>query len=358
MERLGYEFDPEIMLVKEELSRYNRQIILPELGLVGQEKLKAAKVLVIGAGGLGCPVLQYLAAAGVGTIGIVDDDVVALSNLHRQILYNHTDIGQPKAKIAAAKLQLLNPYVGFSAHHERFRPDNAVNICRYYDLVIDGSDNFTTRYLVNDTCVALGKTLIFGSILQFEGQVAVFNHQGSANYRDLYPAPPTENINCAEGGVIGILPGIIGLYMANEALKLITGIGETLSGKLMTVNALNNNVMVFKIAAKKTADTAKPAPDKTGKTIPEIDKTILDRWLETHADEVFLIDVREDYEHEENNIGGINLPLYGLTASLTAIPKHKKVVCYCQTGQRSRMAVQLLAGLYEGEVYGLKNGVA
>ncbi|WP_029277991.1 HesA/MoeB/ThiF family protein [Pedobacter borealis] len=345
------------MLIKEELSRYNRQMILPELGLTGQEKLKAAKVLVIGAGGLGCPVLQYLAAAGIGTIGIVDDDVVELSNLHRQILYNHTDIGQPKAKIAAEKLQLLNPHVGFSAYHERFRADNAVNICQDYDLVIDCSDNFTTRYLVNDTCVALGKTLIFGSILQFEGQVAVFNHQGGANYRDLYATPPTENINCAEGGVIGILPGIIGLYMANEALKLICGIGETLAGKLMTVNALNNAVLVFKIASEKPANTAKPGPDKTDKAVPEIDSTTLDRWLETNADEVFLIDVREGYEHEDGNIGGINLSLYELRESLAAIPKNKKVVCYCQTGQRSKMAVQLLVGVYEGEVYSLKEGV-
>ncbi|CAH0214456.1 putative adenylyltransferase/sulfurtransferase MoeZ [Pedobacter sp. Bi27] len=345
------------MLVKEELNRYNRQMIVPELGPAGQEKLKAAKVLVIGAGGLGCPVLQYLAAAGIGTIGIVDDDVVELSNLHRQILYNHTDIGQPKAKIAAAKLQLLNPHVGFSTYHERFRANNAVNICKDYDLVVDCSDNFTTRYLVNDTCVALGKTLIFGSILQFEGQVAVFNHQGSANYRDLYPAPPTENNNCVEGGVIGILPGLIGLYMANEALKLICGIGETLSGKLMTVNALNNAVLVFKIASKKPTDTPKPAPAKTDKAISEIDSTTLDRWLETNADEVFLIDVRESYEHEDGNIGGINLPLYELRESLAVIPKNKKVVCYCQTGQRSKMAVQLLNGVYEGKVYSLKEGM-
>jgi len=345
------------MLVKEELNRYNRQMILPELGLGGQEKLKTASILVIGAGGLGCPVLQYLAAAGVGTIGIVDDDVVALSNLHRQILYNHTDIGQPKAITATAKLQLLNPHVGFSAYHERFRADNAVNICQDYDLVIDCSDNFTTRYLVNDTCVALGKTLIFGSILQFEGQVAVFNHQGGANYRDLYPAPPAESITCVEGGVIGILPGLIGLYMANEVLKLICGIGETLSGKLMTVNALNNAVLVFKIAAKKPTDTTKPTPAKTGKAIAEIDKTTLDRWLKTHAAEVFLIDVRESYEHEDSNIGGVNISLYELTALLAAIPKNKKVVCYCQTGQRSKMAVQLLDGVYEGEVYSLRNGL-
>nr|WP_315420909.1 HesA/MoeB/ThiF family protein [uncultured Pedobacter sp.] len=339
------------MFIKEEINRYNRQMILPELGLKGQEKLNAAKVLVIGAGGLGCPVLQYLTAAGVGTIGIVDDDVVELSNLHRQILYNHTDIGLSKAKTAATKLKLLNPHVDVNAYHERFTADNAIAICQNYELVIDCSDNFSTRYLVNDTCVALGKTLILGSILQFEGQVAVFNLHGGPNYRDLYPAAPTENINCVEGGVIGILPGIIGLYMANEAIKLICHIGETLAGKLMTINAMNNTVLVFKIAPEKQAETIKT--EATVRKIKEIDKTTLDQWLSESPDEIFLIDVREDYEHEENNIGGVNIPLYELTASLETIPKNKKLVCYCQTGQRSKMAVQLLDGLYEGSVFSL-----
>jgi molybdopterin/thiamine biosynthesis adenylyltransferase/rhodanese-related sulfurtransferase len=345
------------MLVKEELYRYNRQIILPELGLAGQEKLKAAKVLVIGAGGLGCPILQYLAAAGVSEIGIVDDDVVELSNLHRQILYAHTDIGQPKAKVAATKLNMLNPHVHTIVYNERFTAERATAICQDYSLVIDCSDNFSTRYLVNDTCVALGKTLIFGSILQFEGQVAVFNHNGGANYRDLYPTPPNENINCVEGGVIGILPGIIGLYMANEALKLICGIGETLSGKLMTIDALNNAVMVFNIVPEKRPETSETNTLKENSPIKEIDKTMLDHWLETKADEVFLIDVRESYEHEDGNIGGINLPLYELTASLEAIPMDKKVVCYCQTGQRSKIAMQLLKDVYQGEVFSLKNGI-
>jgi molybdopterin/thiamine biosynthesis adenylyltransferase/rhodanese-related sulfurtransferase len=345
------------MLVKEELYRYNRQMILPELGLAGQEKLKAAKVLVIGAGGLGCPILQYLTSAGVGEIGIIDEDVVELSNLHRQILYAHTDIGQPKAKVAATKLNMLNPHVHTIVYNERFTAERATAICQDYSLVIDCSDNFSTRYLVNDICIALGKTLIFGSILQFEGQVAVFNHNGGANYRDLYPTPPTENINCVEGGVIGILPGIIGLYMANEALKLICGIGETLSGKLMTIDALNNTVLVFKIAPTKQHEPAKANTVKENSPIKEIDKITLDHLFETKADEVFLIDVREAYEHEDDNIGGINIPLYELTASLEAIPMDKKVVCYCQTGQRSKMAVQLLNGIYQGEVYSLKGGV-
>lgn len=337
------------MLTRAELNRYNRQMILPELGLEGQEKLKVARVLVIGAGGLGCPVLQYLAAAGAGTIGIVDDDVVELSNLQRQILYNHNDIGQPKAKVASAKLALLNPHINFTAYYERFTLANAIAICQEYDLIIDCSDNFSTRYLVNDTCVGLGKTLVFGSILAFEGQVAVFNHQGGANYRDLYLAPPAESMTCAAGGVIGVLPGIIGLYMANEAVKLICSIGETLSGKLMTINALNNNVSVFKIASEKQTVITKPET----KPIKEIDQATLAQWLLTHKDEVFLIDVREDYEHKENNLGGVNISLYELNNSLDDIPKNKKVVCYCQTGQRSKMAVQLLEGNYEGEVYNL-----
>ncbi|WP_412466622.1 molybdopterin-synthase adenylyltransferase MoeB [Pedobacter sp. KLB.chiD] len=340
------------MLAKTELRRYNRQMILPELGLEGQEKLKLAKVLIIGAGGLGCPVLQYLTAAGVGKIGIADDDTVELSNLHRQILYNHNDIGQPKAKVASAKLALLNPHVTFTAYYERFTAEHAIPICQEYDLVMDCSDNFSTRYLVNDTCVNLGKTLIFGSILTFEGQVAVFNHQGGANYRDLYPAPPAESMNCGESGVIGVLPGIIGLYMANEAIKLICSIGETLSGKLMTIDALTNKVSVFKIASEK-----QPAIIKSEtKAIQEIDKTTLDQWLLANRDEVLLIDVREDYEHQENNLGGINISLYELKNSLASLPKNKKVVCYCQTGQRSKMAVQLLKANYQGEAYGLKGG--
>ncbi|MEH3113733.1 HesA/MoeB/ThiF family protein [Pedobacter terrae] len=343
-----------MMLVKEELNRYNRQMILPELGLKGQEKLKAAKVLIIGAGGLGCPILQYLTAAGVGKIGIVDDDVVELSNLHRQILYNHNDIGQAKAKVAATKLALLNPHVIFTAYNERLAAENAISICQEYDLVMDCSDNFNTRYLVNDTCVSLGKTLVFGSILAFEGQVAVFNHQGGANYRDLYPAPPEESMTCATGGVIGILPGIIGLYMTNEIIKLICSIGDTLSGKLMTIDALTNKVSVFKIASEKQTTIIKSEK----KAIKEIDQATLDQWLSANEDEVFLIDVREDYEHEENNIGGVNISLYELKDSLNTIPKNKKVVCYCQTGQRSTMALHVLEKVYEGEVYSLRRGLS
>ncbi|MGM9476454.1 molybdopterin-synthase adenylyltransferase MoeB [Pedobacter sp. GSP4] len=346
------------MLAKEEIGRYNRQMILPEIGLLGQQKLKAARVLVIGAGGLGCPVLQYLAAAGIGEIGIVDDDLVALSNLHRQILYHMADIGKPKATIAKEKLLQLNPQLSVNSFNERFTDTRATEICQQYDLVIDCSDNFDTRYLVNDTCVALGKTLVFGSILKFEGQIAVFNHQGCANYRNLYPEPPTENISCIEGGVIGILPGLIGLYMANETIKLICGIGETLAGKLMTVDALNNTHYVFQIKREKPVEKPVVQALKNSISIKEIDQQTLSLWISESAETVFLIDVREDYEHEEHHIGGINISLYNLAESVALIPENKKVVFYCQTGQRSQMAAQLLLPIYVGEVYSLKGGLS
>jgi molybdopterin/thiamine biosynthesis adenylyltransferase/rhodanese-related sulfurtransferase len=347
------------MLATEELKRYSRQIILPEIGLSGQEKLKNAKVLMIGAGGLGCPILQYLTAAGVGTIGIVDDDVADLSNLHRQILYSTADIGKYKAQVAKKKLGILNPHTNITAFIERLTASNAEQICKDYDLVIDGSDNFETRYLVNDTCVASNKPLVFGSIFKFEGHVSVFNYQGGPNYRDVFPeAPQADEVpNCAEIGVLGILPGIIGTYMANEAIKIICGIGETLSGKLMTINALDNTTSIFKVGKPqieaKTIDSDVTVPT----ILHEITITELKKWLLDIPGEIHLIDVRESYEFEDYNIGGINIPLYELQDHIAALPADKKLVFCCQSGQRSRMAIQLLKPLYKGEMYSLKNGV-
>jgi len=346
------------MLIKAEQQRYQRQMLLPELGPEGQEKLKAAKVLVVGAGGLGCPVLQYLAAAGVGEIGIVDDDVVELSNLQRQILFNATDIGLPKATVASEKLRLLNPHLSINSYVQRFDDTCATNICSHYNLVVDCSDNFDTRYLVNDTCVATGKTLVFGSILRFEGQIAVFNHNSGVNYRDLYPEPPSEDISCTDGGVIGTLPGLIGLYMANETIKLICEIGQTLAGKLMSVDLLNNTSYVFSIKADTTATNNKPVEIKNEPPVKEVDRQTLTAWLETKPEEVCLIDVREAYEHEEHNIGGMHISLYDLNSSLDRIPVGKQVVFYCQTGQKSKMAVKLLQLSYPGEAYSLKNGLS
>jgi molybdopterin/thiamine biosynthesis adenylyltransferase/rhodanese-related sulfurtransferase len=350
------------MLAREELNRYNRQIILPEIGMQGQENLKNARVLVIGAGGLGCPVLQYLAAAGVGTIGIVDNDMVDLSNLQRQILYTTNDIGRPKAIIAKEKLMLLNPHISIIAHNERLTSVNAETITKQYDFVIDGSDNFPTRYLVNDTCVALNKALVFGSIFKFEGHVSVFNYKAGPAYRDIFPeAPPDGEVpNCDEIGVLGIVPGIIGAYMANEAIKIICGIGETLSGKLMTINALDNSVSVFKVA-KQNQNNHKASPTSTEQPVEKISNEIsmeqLTAWLRQIPGEVCLVDVREPYEYEEHNIGGINIPLYELTQQADALPGNKKLVFCCQSGQRSKIAIHLLKDIYKGEMYNLKNGI-
>lgn len=211
------------VFAKEELIRYSRQLMLPEIGMKGQEKLKTAKVLVVGAGGLGCPVLQYLCAAGVGTIGIMDFDKIELHNLHRQILYGTDDVGKQKAHTAAEKLKMQNPHVSFVVFDELLREENAGQIISQFDIVVDGSDNFQTRYLVNDTCVELNKTLVYGTILKFEAQLAVFNYKGGKNLRDIYPEPPNpEDVpGCDENGVLGIVPGILGLYMANAALQLI-----------------------------------------------------------------------------------------------------------------------------------------
>lgn len=229
-----------MILSQEENKQYSRHLILDEIGVIGQERLKASKVLVIGAGGLGCPILQYLTAAGVGTIGIIDNDTVDQTNLQRQILYTHTDIGKYKTEVAAKRLAKLNPFVNFVVYVEKLTNQNALNLFSCYDIIVDGSDNFPTRYLANDAAILTNKPLVFGSIFKFEGQVTVFNYQNGPTYRCLYPNPPQANTvpNCSEIGVLGVLPGIIGSIQANEVLKIICEIGEVLSGKLFTFNVL------------------------------------------------------------------------------------------------------------------------
>jgi adenylyltransferase/sulfurtransferase len=235
------------MSVIQDFLRYNRQVMLPEIGFEGQEKLKKAKVLVIGAGGLGCPILQYIATAGVGTIGIVDFDKIELHNLHRQILYTETQIGQPKAKIAKSTIERLNPLIQVLAFDDKLTEHNVSNLLKDFDVIVDGSDNFKTRYLVNDTCVNLGKPLVYGSILGFEGQLAIFNHKGSKNLRDIFPEPPNpEDVpNCSLNGVLGTLPGMIGTMMAHETLKLIIGL-PTLQNELVLFNTLEHNFVKLK----------------------------------------------------------------------------------------------------------------
>lgn len=346
------------MLQKEELKRYNRQMILPELGLAGQQKLKNAKILMIGAGGLGCPVLQYLAAAGVGEIGIIDDDLVDESNLHRQILYNHEDIGLKKAIVAAQKLQKLNPFIKIEAFTERLNAENAPSIFVNYDLIVDGSDNFSTRYLVNDTCVGLNKTLVFGSIFKFEGQISVFNYQGGPQYRDIFTEAPPENEvpNCAEIGVLGVLPGMVGILMANEAIKVITGIGTILSGKLLIINTLDYQIQLFEFKAAKQVN--KPDKKTTITTDKQgIDVSTLQNYLRENPNDYFLIDVRENYEFEDFNIGGVNIPIYELLERLTEIPENRVLVFCCQSSQRSKMAIEIIKPYYKGNMLYLINGV-
>lgn len=228
------------MSIIQDFLRYNRQMMLPEIGDLGQEKIKKAKVLVIGAGGLGCPILQYLATAGIGTIGIVDFDKIELHNLHRQILYTENQVGQAKASTAKSVLETLNPLITIIAFEEKLTAENALQIIRNFDVIVDGSDNFATRYLVNDTCVTLGKSLIYGSILKFEGQLAVFNYNGTKNLRDLFPEPPNPKDvpNCNLNGVLGTLPGIIGSMMAHETMKLILDL-PSLENELILFNTLD-----------------------------------------------------------------------------------------------------------------------
>ena len=241
------------MFSKEENAQYNRHFILDLIGIKGQKKLKKSKVLVIGAGGLGCPILQYLTAAGVGTIGIIDKDTVDQSNLQRQILFSIDDIGNPKASCAAKRLQQLNPFVTFKTYIEFLSSENALELFSEYDIIVDGSDNFQTRYLSNDAAVLTNKPLVFGAIFKFEGQVSVFNYNNGPTYRCLFPTPPSANSipNCSDVGVLGVLPGIIGCLQANETLKIICELDEVLSGKLLSFNALNLQQNILKFSKNK-----------------------------------------------------------------------------------------------------------
>lgn len=344
------------MLEKEELKRYSRQVILPELGYEGQQRLKDAKVLVVGAGGLGCPVLQYLVAAGVGKIGVIDDDVIDESNLHRQILYNQQEIGLLKAEVAADKLKRLNPFVNIDVFTQRLNTENASFIFKAYELIIDGSDNFATRYLVNDTCVSDNKILVFGSIFKFEGQVSVFNYLNGPNYRDVFPDEPQKNEtpNCAEIGVIGVLPGIIGTLMANEAIKVICGLGVVLSGKLLTFNALDTSFHLFNITSSKAVKQRIEEALHEEQAI-----TLADLMHELNSPETnfYLVDVREEYEYQDFNIGGLNIPLYELHDRVNEIPPEKTLVFCCQSSSRSKLAAKLMKKIYDGPLFYLKDGV-
>lgn len=353
--------------------RYHRQIILPEFGEEGQQKLLQAKVLVIGAGGLGCPVLQYLTAAGVGSIGIVDDDVVSLNNLHRQVLYSVNDIGLSKAERAANVLHQLNPEIKITAYNERLVNQNALILIDEYDIIIDGTDNFSTRYMINDACVMMNKPLVYGAISQFEGQVSVFRNRrvSDVNYRDIFPDPPKEGevLNCAEAGVLGILPGIIGTMMASETIKLITGIGEPLIDQLLTYNALNNQMYVLNLSAQENTRSLIPKNENeflktdyvwlcsTPINETEIDTNIFNDMIS--KGNVDVVDVRElheipvikEFEH-------FRIPLAQLTDNSSMI-RSENVIAFCQSGKRSLQAAKVLNGIFGNskKVYSLRGGI-
>ena len=353
--------------------RYHRQIILPEFGEEGQQKLLKAKVLVIGAGGLGCPALQYLAAAGVGIIGIVDDDVVALNNLHRQILYSVNDLGLSKAKRAAHILQQVNPEIKIIAYNERLATQNALSLIREFDVIFDGTDNFSTRYMINDACVLLNKPLVYGAISQFEGQVSVFKNgnEHDVNYRDIFPDPPREGevLNCAEAGVIGVLPGIIGTMMANETIKLITGIGEPLINQLFTYNALNNQVYQLNLSARKETRLLIPKGEQaflqtdyvwlcsSPVNQAEVDPAAFNKMIANGN--VDVIDVRELHEVPVvDEFKHVRIPLAQLAENSSLI-RSENVIAFCQSGKRSLQATKILNGIFgkSKKIYSLRGGI-
>lgn len=332
-------------LTNAEQKQYSRHLILDKIGEAGQLKLKQSKVLVIGAGGLGCPVLQYLTAAGVGTIGIIDNDVVDQSNLQRQILYTFDDIGKSKAETAAKRLKKLNPFIHFNIYNEKLTKFNAISLFEKYDVIVDGSDNFATRYLTNDVSILTKKPLVYGAIFKFEGQVSVFNYKGSASYRCLYPTPPKpeESPNCSEIGVLGILPGIIGSLQANEVIKIICGIGEVLANKLLMYDTLSMRQMILKFEKSEKANITELEKDyEFFCGIKTIEKEITLLELQNNLKEYNLLDVREDWEREQYHIGGQHIPLGELSERFTEIAIDKNVVVYCKSGRRSQGAIAFL----------------
>jgi molybdopterin/thiamine biosynthesis adenylyltransferase/rhodanese-related sulfurtransferase len=363
---------------KEELARYDRHIIIPEFGMEAQKKLKAAKVLVVGSGGLGSPVLLYLAAAGVGKIGIVDFDVVDDSNLQRQVLFGVDEVGQPKVDAARKRLEGLNPHIKIVTYNTQLTSKNALDIIRDYDVVADGTDNFPTRYLVNDACVLLGKPNVYASIFQFEGQVSVFNQKDKngepgPNYRDLYPTPPPPGLvpSCAEGGVLGVLPGIIGSLQALEVIKLVTGVGETLSGRFFIFDALNFETRTFQIkrspdnplngqnpSIRELIDYEQFCGLKTvEKPIKEITARELYNW-QVEGEPFQLIDVREPHEYEIVNLNGELIPLATVVSHADKLDRNKKVVVHCKMGGRSAKAIRELEDKFGFEnLYNLKGGI-
>lgn len=370
--------DQQDVLSASEWQRYARQIILPDLGIAGQQKLKQSKVLVIGAGGLGSPVSLYLSAAGVGVIGLADFDTIDSSNLHRQILYTEQDVGRPKVEVAAERLRLVNPYIDIVTISTRLTADNARSIIRDFDLVVDGTDNFATRYLVNDACVLEKKPYVYASILKFEGLLSVFAAAGGPCYRCMYPESPPAGLapSCSEGGVLGVLPGIMGTLQGLEALKLLLGMGTPMVGRVLQFDALAMSFREFEIdrdpecaicaagSAGRTlgdmavacgvpAVAAGAAPQHVGTvTAADLSAAVArrDGWL--------LLDVRDANERHAASIpGDIHIPLGELGARLDELPKNAHIVCYCLSGVRSKRAASMLAANDYASVSSLAGGI-
>jgi sulfur-carrier protein adenylyltransferase/sulfurtransferase len=365
-----------VPLSNDEILRYSRHLIMPEVGLEGQQRLKAARVLCVGAGGLGSPLLLYLGAAGVGTIGLVDFDVVDYTNLQRQVIHSTADVGRSKLRSAAEKLQGLNPYVVLRPYETRLTSDNALEILRDFDVVVDGTDNFATRYLVNDACVLLGKPNVYGSISRFEGQASVFATRDGPCYRCLYPEPPPPGLvpSCAEGGVLGVLPGLLGVIQATEAIKLVLGSGEPLVGRLLLVDALGMRFRELKLRRNPDCPACgdrrtitrlidyqefcgvrgEEAPAEKG--VPEIPVEDLKRRLDAGED-LLLLDVREPHECRICSLGGLLIPLGELPKRVRELDSSRELLVYCRSGARGAKAVALLRQAGFSKAHNLAGGI-
>jgi adenylyltransferase/sulfurtransferase len=367
----------EVKLSKEEIQRYSRHLIMPEVGMEGQLKLKRARVLAIGTGGLGAPLGLYLAAAGVGHLGLVDFDVVDASNLQRQVTFTTADVGKPKSEAAKARLSALNPTIEIVSYETRLTSDNALELFRDYDIIVDGTDNFPTRFLVNDACVLLGKPNVYGSIFRFEGQATVFGYPDGPCYRCLYPEPPPPGLvpSCAEGGVLGVLPGIVGSIQAMETIKLILGVGEPLVGRLLLFDALAMRFRELKL--KKNPDCPLCGKNRTitklidyeefcgirGEEAPamtdgiqEITPTEL-KARQDRGDKLFILDVREPHEYQICNLNGKLIPLGELPRRVNELDSSVEMVVHCRSGKRSADAIHFLQTAGFKKLLNLKGGV-
>jgi sulfur-carrier protein adenylyltransferase/sulfurtransferase len=370
------EAKPEAALTNDEILRYSRHLIMPEVGMEGQQKLKAARVLCIGAGGLGSPLALYLGAAGVGTLGIVDFDVVDYTNLQRQIIHTTADVGRKKLDSAAEKLKAINPFLNIRKFETRLSSENALELFREFDIIADGTDNFPTRYLVNDACVLTGKPNVYGSIFRFEGQASVFATKDGPCYRCLYSEPPPPGLvpSCAEGGVLGILPGLVGLIQATEVIKLILGKGDPLVGRLLLIDALGMKFRELKLRKNPDCPACGTHPTITklidynefcgirgeekpvDAGVPEIQVEELKRRLDA-GDDLFVLDVREPHEYQICNINGHLIPLGDLPNRIHELDSSREIVAHCRSGVRSAKAVTFLQQAGFKKVHNLAGGI-